>query len=104
MDPVLVAEFVAEYHRELNQLNASCDDLHIRDKDELVRVERQIRAIIEAIKDGLRSASMREKLVTLKSRKSELEAKTKIAPPPVPRLHPNSQTFTVRRSQTFTAS
>jgi site-specific DNA recombinase len=50
MDPKLVKEFAAEYHREVNRLNAAHEGDHSRWNDELAHVERQIRAIIEAIK------------------------------------------------------
>lgn len=48
MEPELLAEFDA--YRELNRLNAAREDSYIRDKEELSRVERRIRAI-EAIKE-----------------------------------------------------
>jgi site-specific DNA recombinase len=88
MDPELVKEFAAEYHREVNRLNAVRDGDHARWTDELVRVERQIGAIIEAIKDGLRTPSMKDELVALEARKQQLSAKLKQAPAPAPRLHP----------------
>jgi site-specific DNA recombinase len=88
MDPELVKEFAAEYHREVNRLSAVRDGDHARWTDELVRVERQIGAIIEAIKDGLRTPSMKDELVALDARKQQLTAKLKQAPAPAPRLHP----------------
>ena len=88
MDPELVKEFAAEYHREVNRLNAAREGDHARWNDELVRVERQIRAVIEAIKDGLRTPGMKEELLALEARKQELAAKVKQAPAPRPRLHP----------------
>ena len=88
MSPELVKEFAAEYHRELNRLNAARDGDYARRKQELDRVERQIRAIIDAIKDGLRTSGMKEELVALETRKQELVIEVKHAPPPSPRLHP----------------
>ncbi len=88
MHPDLVKAFAAEYHRELNRLNALRDDALARGKADLARVDRQIRAIIDAIKDGLRTPGMKEKLLSLKARKAELAAAVKHAPPPAPRLHP----------------
>jgi DNA invertase Pin-like site-specific DNA recombinase len=89
MEPELVQEFVAEYHRELNRLNATRGAEHRQQKDELARVERQIRSIIEAIKDGLRTAGMKEELLVLEARKEELARRVKHAPPPAALLHPN---------------
>jgi hypothetical protein len=51
------------------------------------RVERQIRAVIEAIKDGLRTPGMRDELFALEARKRELAAQIEQAAP-APRLHP----------------
>ena len=88
MDPDLVKEFVAEYHRELNRLNAGLEHAHALKKDELVRIERQIRALVDAIKDGIRTPTMREELLALEARKVELAAALEHAPAPAPRLHP----------------
>jgi len=88
MQPELVREFVAEYHRELNRLNAAREGAYAQQKEELARVERQVRAIIEAIKEGLRTPGMKEELLTLEARKAELAAEIKAAPAPVQRLHP----------------
>jgi hypothetical protein len=88
MEPELVKEFAAEYHRELNRLNAARDSDYAMHKQELVRVEAQIRAIIDAIKEGLRTPSMKDELLELERRKGELLAMTATAPPPAPRLHP----------------
>jgi hypothetical protein len=88
MTPELAKEFAAEYHRELNRLNAGREGDHERQKEELDRVERQIRAVIEAIKDGLRTPGMKEELFALEARKQELAGKVKQIPAPRPRLHP----------------
>ena len=88
MDPELVKEFATEYHREVNRLNAARDDNHARWNGELVRVERQIRAIIEAIKDGLRTPGMKEELIALEARIQNHVVRVKQAPAPAPRLHP----------------
>ena len=88
MTPELAKEFATEYHRELNRLNAARDEDCVRRKEELDRVERQIRAIIDAIKDGLRTPGMKEELFALEVRKQKLVAEVKHAQPPSPRLHP----------------
>ncbi len=89
MHPDLVKEFIAEYHRELNRINASHEASHARQKDELVRVERQIQAIVEAIKDGMRTPAMKDELVSLENRKLELSSAVAAAPVNAVRLHPN---------------
>ena len=88
MTPELAKEFAAEYHRELDRLNASREGDYERLTGELDRVERQIRAVIDAIKDGLRTPSMKEELLALEARKRVLAAEVKLAPAPQPRLHP----------------
>ncbi len=88
MQPELVREFAAEYHRELNRLNAAREGAYAQQKEELARVERQIRAIIEAIKDGLRTPGMKDELLALDARRTELAATVRQAPDPAPRLHP----------------
>ena len=88
MDPELVKEFAAEYHRELNRLNAARETDQLSKKAELERVERQLRAVIDAIKDGLRTASMKDELLTLEAHKAKLQVEIEHAPPPAPRLHP----------------
>ena len=89
MEPELVKEFIAEFHREINRLNASREQDHAAKRAELERVEREIRAIIDAIKDGLRTPGMKDELFALEARKKELIPEIAQAPPPAPRLHPN---------------
>jgi site-specific DNA recombinase len=89
MHPDLVKEFITEYHCELNRLNAGREAIHARQKDELIRAERQIQAIVEAIKDGMRTPAMKDELVLLENRKQELANAVAAAPAPAVRLHPN---------------
>src|SRR5215471_3817895 len=53
-----------------------------------IMFQRQIAAIIEAIKDGLRTPSMKAELLALETRKEEPSAEIKQVPAPLPRLHP----------------
>ena len=88
MTPELAKEFAAEYHRELNRLNAAREGEFHQWKEDLARLERQIGAIIGAIKDGLRTASMKHELLALEERKRVLSAQIDQAPVRAPRLHP----------------
>jgi site-specific DNA recombinase len=88
MTPELAREFAAEYHRELNRLSAARSDQHERHTAELDRIQRQITEIIDAIKDGFRTPSMKEELHTLESRKRVLSTEITQMPKPLPRLHP----------------
>ena len=73
MHPDLVKEFVAEYHREINRLAAARDGDRDSVTQDLAIVERGIHQIIDAIKSGVRSATMANELIALESRKLELE-------------------------------
>ncbi len=89
IEPVLFGEFCAEFTREVNRLRteagASLEAAHA----ELPRVERQIRGMINAIKDGLYQPSMKAEMEMLESRKSELERMLAEAEEPPPLLHPS---------------
>ena len=89
MHPDLVKEFVDEFHREFNRLAADRDidqDRHARD---LEKIERELKRIITAIKDGVPALSLKEEMVSLENRKVALEQNINHAPAPLPRLHPN---------------
>jgi site-specific DNA recombinase len=88
MTPELAKEFAAEYHRELNRLNAIRAGKHEQANAELGRIQREITAIIEAIKDGLRTPSMKTELLALEARKEAISAEIQQVPAPLPRLHP----------------
>jgi site-specific DNA recombinase len=98
----LPREFAAEYHRELNRLNSARDGEHDRKRDELDRVERQLRAIIDAIKDGLRTPGMKDELFTLEERKATLVAEIERARCPLWGSAQESQTYTGRRLSSCT--
>jgi site-specific DNA recombinase len=89
MHPDLVKTFIAEYHTELNRLMAERERAGDLWSTQLNQVARQIRAIIDAIKEGIRTPSMQEELLALEVRKVELEARFAEKPQPMPRLHPN---------------
>ena len=89
MEPALVSEFIAEYHRELNRLSGHRDTERQHQEKELRHVDQGIRAIIESIKAGFRTDAMREELEVLDTRKKELTAALAAATPNPVRLHPN---------------
>ena len=61
---------------------------HEQASAELDRIQRQIAAIIEAIKDGLRTPGMKAELLALEARKEEISTEIEQVPAPLPRLHP----------------
>jgi site-specific DNA recombinase len=85
----MVKDFITEYHSELNRLRSAEHQVLSAQRDELARTERGIRAIIEAIKDGIRSPGMREELLALEDRKEQLAATLKNVKSSVVRMHPN---------------
>jgi hypothetical protein len=88
MRPELVHEFIAEYHRELKRLNSTADVDRSRQSEELARVERDIHAIIEAIKSGLRTPSVHTELLALEARKDKIAAALMETQPALVQLRP----------------
>ena len=71
--PELLEEFTREYVAELNRLNRERDAGRAKAEADLAKVTRQVRAIIEAIKEGIRTPGMKEELLELEARKAALE-------------------------------
>ncbi len=89
MEPELVEEFIAEYHRELNRSSGHRDAERRRQEKELHLADQGIRAIIESIKAGFRTDAMREELEVLDTRKKELTTTLASTTSNPVRLHPN---------------
>jgi len=89
MEPALFEEFCETYTRAVNEWRiAQRADLAGKEA-ELKKVERQIRKVIDAIKDGLYHASMKDEMTGLENRKVAIERALEIADEPPPLLHPN---------------
>ena len=89
MHPDLVKEFINEYHRELNRLATTRKtDVHVQTR-ELAKVEQEIREIINAIKAGIRSATMAAEIEALEQRKVVIQEHLGAKPTEPVRLHPN---------------
>ena len=89
MHPDCVKEFVAEFQREVNRLGAEQDIERSQIVHELEKCDRDLKRIVQAIKDGLPALTLKDELIMLEARKAELESKLARAPEPMPRLHPN---------------
>lgn len=93
MDPALFKEFCDEFTREMNRVRmegrASIDTA----KSELSRIEKQIKATVDAIADGMYHPSMKEKMNRLEKRKRELQAFLSDAEEPPPLLRPEMANF-----------
>ena len=86
--PELLEEFTREYVKELNRLNRERDGGRAKAEADLAKVTRQIRAIIEAIKEGIRTPGMKDELMELEERKAALEKTLSEAPSIAPAIHP----------------
>ena len=83
----LFEDFCREYVRELNRLRMEHRASLSHGRQELASVEREIRKLIQAIKDGVSALSIKEELFSLEARKAELQSR--LDAPEVPELlHP----------------
>ncbi len=89
MEPGLLKEFIAEYHRQLNSRQATREaEWRTREK-ELARIKQEIGELIKAIKAGIHSPTLQAEFDELEARKAALEDELASDPPPPVRLHPN---------------
>jgi site-specific DNA recombinase len=89
MEPDLVKEFIAEFHRAVNH-DRHAQEVQIGAKRKaLADVRAKLDGLVEAIAGGLRGASLQAKLHDLEQRSAALEVEVAEAPAPLPRLHPN---------------
>jgi hypothetical protein len=83
----LFEDFCREYVRELNRLRMEHHASLSNSRTELAAVEREIRKLIQAIKDGVSAVSIKDELLSLEARKSELQSR--LNAPELPELlHP----------------
>ena len=101
--PELIAEAAGEYQREVNRLRQARDAGRARKEADVTKVSRQVRAIIEAIKEGIRTPGMKEELVALEARKSDLERDLAQALAAAPALHPGMAELYRRRVESLVA-
>jgi hypothetical protein len=87
MQPDLVHEFMAEYHRELERLGARANLERNQRQADLAKTDREIGALIEAIKCGIRSSAVQSELQTLETRKEHLIKVLQETRPVLVRLH-----------------
>jgi hypothetical protein len=83
----LFEDFCREYVRELNRLRMEHRAGLSSARSELAVVEREIRTLVQAIKDGVSALSIKDELLSLEARKVELQSRLK-APEMPELLHP----------------
>ena len=83
----LFEDFCREYVRELNRLRMEHRASLSHRRHEIAAVEREIRKLIQAIKDGVSALSIKDELMKLEARKAELPSR--LDAPEMPELlHP----------------
>ena len=83
----LFEDFCHEYVPELNRLRMEHRAGLSHGRQELASVERAIRKLIQAIKDGVSALSIKDELLSLEARKAELQSRLN-APEMPELLHP----------------
>ena len=83
----LFEDFCREYVRELNRLRTEHRAGLTSARSELATVEREIRKLVQAIKDGVSAPSIKDELLSLDARKAELQSRVN-APEMPELLHP----------------
>ena len=88
MAPELVEEFTRAFHEEVNRQNSVQELRVVEHQAELARITRKLKGLYDAIADGLRTPGLKEQLLQLEARQTQLKELIDRAPPPMPRLHP----------------
>ena len=83
----LFEDFCREYVRELNRLRMEHRAGLSSARNELAAIEREIRKLVQAIKDGVSALSIKDELLSLEARKAELQSRLN-APEMPELLHP----------------
>lgn len=97
MAPEIVEDAMRAYAEETNRLNRERRSNGDSWKAELVKVEKQIAQIVEAIADGMYHPSMKEKMTGLEARKEELTALLADAPADTPDVLPSASAIYAKK-------
>ena len=74
MDPVLLAEFVREFHSEFKRTHVASTKSRSLNKKTLDEIAKKIARIVNAIAEGTDTPALRQTLLTLECEKVELES------------------------------
>ncbi len=97
MAPEIVEEAMRAYAEETNRLNRERRSSGDAWKAELVKIEKQIRGIIKAIKAGMFHESMKAEMDTLEARKAELNTLLADAPEDTPDILPSASAIYAKK-------
>ena len=89
MEPEYFAEFCKEYTEELNRMRREVAAGQTAQKTELVKIEREIKKLLQALKDGGPAKAIVSEMQALEARQEEIEKEISEAKEPAPLLHPN---------------
>ena len=104
MAPEVAAEAMRAYAEETNRLNRERRSNGDSWKAELVKIEKQIRGIIEAIKEGMVHPSMKGEMDALEARKAELTEQLADIPEDAPDLLPSASAIYAKKVSALTAA
>ncbi|WP_183754365.1 recombinase family protein [Pseudochelatococcus contaminans] len=102
MAPEIVEEAMRAYAEETNRLNRERRSSGDAWKAELVKIEKQSRGIIEAIKAGMFHESMKAEMDTLEARKTELNTLLADAPEDTPDILPSASAIYAKKVSALT--
>jgi len=102
MAPEVAAEAMRAHAEETNRLNRERRSNGDSWKAELVKVEKQIRGIIEAIKEGMFHPSMKGEMDALEARKAELIEQLADIPEDAPDLLPSASAIYAKKVSALT--
>ncbi len=102
MAPEIVEDAMRAYAEETNRLNRERRSSGDAWKAELVKIEKQIRGIIEAIKAGMFHESMKAEMDTLEARKVELTELLAEAPEDTPDILPSASAIYEKKVSALT--
>nr|WP_085503259.1 recombinase family protein [Paracoccus sp. J56] len=102
MSPEMVGEAMRAYAEETNRLNRERRSSGDAWKAEQVKIEKQIRGIIEAIKAGMFHEGMKAEMDTLEARMTELNSLLADAPEDTPDILPSASAIYAKKVSDLT--
>ena len=89
MEPARTKIFYEEYARAMNRLHVERDAQRDADADALIRTERDVARLVQALLDGVPASAVREKIAEREARRDELRGRLAANEDTAIRLHPN---------------
>ena len=93
MEPARTKIFCEEYARAMNRLHAERDAQRDADADALIRTERDVVRLVQALLDGVPASAVREKIAELEARRDGLRGRLAANEDTAIRLHPNMASY-----------